>query len=231
MNIKGIKSQANYALKLDNRINTFSLIVLIGQLISIGLSSVPNLFSVFTEELVIEYPALTLVTSIPTFIISLFFSPLYSYALASAALKIIRHKNVSLNELISGFQVYGTILVYHLVTSIYVVLGAFAFIIPGVMLAYSYSMGYYIIAEDPSISATEARKKSAEMMKGYRFELFKLDFSFFGWYILSIFTLGLLTLWVVPKHDTARAVFYQKLKAIKYGEDNLDIIDENSFQI
>ena len=73
-------------------------------------------------------------------------------------------------------------------------------------------MTYYIMLDDPKISANDARKKSMEMMQGHRWELFCLLFSFVGWLLLSILTLGILLLWVQPYMEVAVAEFYRNLK-------------------
>lgn len=60
----------------------------------------------------------------------------------------------------------------------------------GFIKYYSYRMIPYILAENPEISRREAFKLSAEMMKGNKWDAFKLDASFVLWHILSIFTFG-----------------------------------------
>lgn len=57
-------------------------------------------------------------------------------------------------------------------------------IIPGIIKEYSYSMTPYIMYEHPEISASDAMKKSQEMMNGNKWRLFCLHFSFIGWYLL-----------------------------------------------
>ena len=74
-------------------------------------------------------------------------------------------------------------------------------------------MSYYILKDNPGMDANEARKASIEMMKGHKWQLFCLEFSFIGWIILSILTFGILTLWVGPYMETAKAAFYEELKA------------------
>lgn len=49
------------------------------------------------------------------------------------------------------------------------------------------------------------------MMNGHRMELFLLDLSFIGWYIVGALCLGLGTLWVIPYHQAARTQFYVAL--------------------
>lgn len=64
-------------------------------------------------------------------------------------------------------------------------------IVGGVIVFYRYRLMMYIIAENPNITTREAFRLSKELTDGYKFELFKLDVSLIGWYILQILTLGL----------------------------------------
>lgn len=50
-------------------------------------------------------------------------------------------------------------------------------------------------------------------MDGYKMKLFLLDLSFIGWMILSVLTLGIGLLFLQPYMNTARAAFYEDLKA------------------
>ena len=55
------------------------------------------------------------------------------------------------------------------------------------------------------------------MMRGNKWRLFCLDFSFIGWILLSILTFGILLFWIMPYMQTARAEFYQDLLAQEYA--------------
>ncbi len=86
-------------------------------------------------------------------------------------------------------------------------------IIPGVILSYSYRMVPYILAEDASISGTDALKKSREMMKGHKWNAFVYDLSFIGWFLLSILTLGILYIfYLAPYKKNADAELYRAIK-------------------
>ncbi|MCQ2401322.1 MAG: DUF975 family protein [Lachnospiraceae bacterium] len=85
-------------------------------------------------------------------------------------------------------------------------------IIPGIILKYAYKMVPYILADDPDISATDALKKSREMMKGSKWATFVLELSFIGWDILAALTLGILgVVYVGPYKKQALAEVYLKL--------------------
>lgn len=86
------------------------------------------------------------------------------------------------------------------------------FIIPGIIKSYEYAMIPYILADNPDTNYNEAFSKSKEMMKGNKWKLFKLQFSFIGWYLLSILTLGIGVFFLVPYCSAAEAEFYVALK-------------------
>ena len=85
-------------------------------------------------------------------------------------------------------------------------------IVPGIIKGYAYAMSEYIAAENPDIDPRDALKKSQEMMYGHKWELFVLDLTFIGWFLLSLLTAGLLMLMVAPYINTAHAHFYLSLK-------------------
>ena len=84
-------------------------------------------------------------------------------------------------------------------------------VIPGIIKGYAYSMAYYVKRDNPTLSSTEAITKSRNLMNGHKWRLFCLEFSFIGWDLLSILTLGILQLWLAPYKAFARAEFYRDL--------------------
>jgi uncharacterized membrane protein len=85
-------------------------------------------------------------------------------------------------------------------------------IIPGIIAALSYSMTFFIIADDESIEPMEALKKSKKMMEGYKLKLFYLSIRFFGLALLCILTLGIGFLWLIPYTYVTMAKFYDDIK-------------------
>lgn len=84
--------------------------------------------------------------------------------------------------------------------------------IGGLILSYAYHMVPFLMRDYPELGAREALKLSRQMMQGYKWDLFVLQFTFLGWIILSILTAGIGMLWLVPYMTTAEALFYQDLK-------------------
>ena len=107
-------------------------------------------------------------------------------------------------------------------------LGIITFGIGAIILEYAYSMVPYILHDYPELSPREAMKISREMMSGQKWNLFVLDFSFIGWILLAILTCGIGTLFVVPYMQTARAAFYDDLKAATIVDDTENTIEETT---
>ncbi|MBQ5799873.1 MAG: DUF975 family protein [Oscillospiraceae bacterium] len=113
----------------------------------------------------------------------------------------------------SGFKVkYGRNVGTILLMSIKSVLWTFLFIIPGIIKMYEYAAIPYILADDDTITCKEAFAKSKQMMKGNKWRLFKLQFSFIGWGLLCVLTCGIGTFFLIPYVDAANAEFYVELK-------------------
>lgn len=95
------------------------------------------------------------------------------------------------------------------------------FIVPGIIKSFAYILTPYILVEHPEMKAIDAIHRSQDMMRGHKFDYFYLGLSFIGWAFLSIFTLGLGFLWLLPYMMTTMAAFYNDLKA-----ENGEMINE-----
>lgn len=111
-----------------------------------------------------------------------------------------------------GFgRVFFKALLVHLLRSIFVFLWSLLFVIPGIIAAYRYSMVDYIMAENPNMSVMDILRESKRMMKGNKWRLFCLQFSFIGWSILAELALGIGHLWLNPYIGQAEASFYHEV--------------------
>lgn len=127
---------------------------------------------------------------------------------------VVREKDVELEQLFDGFKkCFLNSLLLYIINNIFIFLWSLLFIIPGIIKSYSYSMSYYILADNPDMDANDARKQSMKLMQGNKWRLFCLDFSFIGWGLLCILTFGILSFWITPYQQTAHAAFYQSLIA------------------
>ncbi len=126
-------------------------------------------------------------------------------------------RSIKVGDMFGGFNDFGQTFLLGLLVSLFTALWSLLFVVPGIVKFYSYSQAYNIKAGHPEYDWRACINASKEMMQGHKAELFVLDLSFLGWYILGALCLGFGTLWVYPYHFAARTVFYDKLK----GETDL----------
>ncbi|WNS79544.1 DUF975 family protein [Domibacillus sp. DTU_2020_1001157_1_SI_ALB_TIR_016] len=93
------------------------------------------------------------------------------------------------------------------------ILWSLLLIVPGIIKSFSYSQTYFILKDHPSYTVNEAITESRKMMDGLKNQYFTLCLSFIGWGILSLLTLGIGFLWLVPYIQTCLAVFYSEAAA------------------
>lgn len=98
--------------------------------------------------------------------------------------------------------------------------------IGAIIVKYMYCMVPYLLHDYPELTPREAMKISREMMSGQKWNIFILDLTFIGWILLSILTAGLGVIFVEPYISTARAVFYEDLKAATIVDDAEDATEE-----
>lgn len=145
-------------------------------------------------------------------IITFLVSGPFTLSWAIISLNVVRDKDFSMGTLFDGFHEFGKSFVLWLLIDIFTFLWSLLLIIPGIIKAYSYSMSYFVLQDNPELSANEARKKSMELMQGNKWRLFCLHFSFIGWILLSVLTFGILLFWVIPYMQAADAAFYEEIK-------------------
>ena len=178
-----------------NRWGTFVVIVLIYSLITGAVAAFG------------AYPFFAAIAGIGSLLIA---GP-FTLGLTSVSLNTVRGDQIKIEMLFGGFKDFTRAFVLMLLNSIFIFLWALLFIIPGIIKTYAYSMSFYILRDNPTMSANDARKLSMQMMHGNKWRLFCLQFSFIGWFLLGVLTLGILLLWVIPYYKTAEACFYTSL--------------------
>ncbi|WP_125702291.1 DUF975 family protein [Lacticaseibacillus daqingensis] len=133
------------------------------------------------------------------------------------------------NGIFSGFtgKRFMPTFLTNLLVVIFVYLWTLLLIVPGIVKALAYSQANYIVKDmtdaGREIGAVDAINASRELMVGHKAELFVLQLSFIGWGLLTVLTLGIGLLWLVPYMQTTYACYYRQLAGDRFrvsGENN-----------
>lgn len=123
---------------------------------------------------------LSCVTVVGPFII---YGPMF-LGLHRAILQLVRTKKVKVSTLFSGFKDFGVAFRAGWLWGIRIFLWSLLLFVPGIIAAIRYSMTFFILADNPNITAREAINKSKDMIEGRKWEFFKNFVLYFG---LAIF--------------------------------------------
>ena len=130
------------------------------------------------------------------------------------ALKIFRDQDPKTDDLFFSFNNnLGNSILAYLLILIFTTIGIFLLIIPGIIVAFALSQTFFILAENPSMGSYSAVVKSKDMMKGYKWQYFKISLRLTGLFFLCLFTFGIGFLWWAPYQYVVMAKFYEEVKA------------------
>ena len=134
--------------------------------------------------------------------------------LASFSLSIANNDPINSNKIKDGFSVMpraiGLIIIYVLI----LIVGFICLIIPGIIFSLMFAQIFYIATDRPETSVIDCFKQSASMMKGHKWQFFKLSLRYSLYFILSIFTLFIWALWLLPQMYVSTALFYKKVSEV-----------------
>lgn len=138
-----------------------------------------------------------------------------SLGLAAFFLTVLRGERpeaVTVGRVFDGFQRFGTAVGAQFMMGLFILLWTLLFIIPGIMAAYSYSLTFYVLADNPGMGAMEGIRRSKEIMSGHRWKLFCLGCRFIVWALLCILTLGIGFIWLWPYMSASYSAFYEDVR-------------------
>ena len=146
------------------------------------------------------------------YLLILLYSTVMNFGYQLWALKVYRGQQPGYGTLIDGFSMAGRVLLMELsifartacwvaLFSVLTVLLLFflalwlppilialllyaAVIVVALWISYRYAMAPYLLMDHPEAGPFAPVRESIAMMRGWKWEFFKLDFSFFGWYLL-----------------------------------------------
>lgn len=137
----------------------------------------------------------------------------FSFGTTKMFIGVTKDVNPEIEDiLLVGFKNnYVRSLVTALLRSVYIFLWSLLLIIPGIIKAYAYSMSFYLLNKEPELQHSDAITKSKDYMNGHKMDIFLLHLSYIGWFFLSLFTAGILLLWVMPKLMTAQTLMFDEI--------------------
>lgn len=189
--------------QIGNLVVIFLIFTVISALINLTIKTgeVQNIMGVELE-----------MTSQPLSFLAIFVAGPFAYSLNMIAKKVDQEEKVEVKDLFYGFKNFGRSFVANIVMDLYIALWSLiSFGIIGIIKSFSYSMTYFLLEENKDLTINEAITLSRELMNGYKWRLFCLTFSYIGWYILSLFTLGILNLWIEPRVNQAKYIFFKEI--------------------
>ena len=146
--------------------------------------------------------------------VSVIVTPAFALSTIRIYLMVVRGGTPEVKNCFDGFDDFFSAFKVTLLVGIYTFLWSLLFIIPGIVKGYSYSMAMYVLADNKGKSARECIAESKAMMEGHKMELFVLDLSFIGWYLLCTLTCGLASLYVAPLLNATHANVYETIKPV-----------------
>lgn len=145
-------------------------------------------------------------------VVNLVLAPL-EWGVVIIFLRMARGCQPNFGYLFEGFNRWGRIVAIYLLRGIYTFLWTLLLIVPGVVKSYSYALTPYIMEDRPELGYNATIEESMRLMQGNKMRLFLFDLSFIGWFLLCLLTLGFGLIFLGPYWSTARAHFYEELKA------------------
>lgn len=222
---KDLKRQTREAMRLTRP--RFWVVCLIYVLLTTGVEILVHQFSSYQGTVLAEFSFFLFFCTI---LYNLYYLVVqFGYNLWS--LWTWRRLNPGAGALIQGFSIPGRVIIMELLIILRVflwvlllamvltilvllapspavyVLGIVLLYIAVVVIMLRYAMAPYLLADYPDDGAGAAVNRSVEMMRGRKWELFKLQFSFIGWYLLqSLLYGGVLLFFLIQSGALATAI-------------------------
>ncbi len=112
---------------------------------------------------------------------------IFNFAKSSFYIKMARTKEeLNFSVFLEGFNHFILGILGIVWEALWLCLWAFLFYIPMFVKLYAYSRMFFILADNPKIGVRKALRLSKEITRGYKGDLFILDLSFIGYWILAV---------------------------------------------
>lgn len=134
-----------------------------------------------------------------------------SFGYTGYLLRVVRGESSGVGNLLDGFGIAGRAIVLTIFIDVLVALASALLFVPGVILSYAYAMARRLQMDHPDWSPVRCMRESRYMMRGHKWDLFVLQLSFLGWFILA--TIPGVSVFVKPYVSLTETVFYENLRA------------------
>lgn len=128
-------------------------------------------------------------------------------------LNTVRSNSPVFGNLLDAFGFFPKVIVLYILELAITFLGAMLLFVPGIIAHYCYSQALYLLIDDPRRSPIQCLHESRLLMRGHKAELFQLDLSFIGWYLLLLIpTVGFAAqFWTTPYIATTKTLYFERL--------------------
>lgn len=112
----------------------------------------------------------------------------------------------------SNFLESDSSTIFTILASVFLIVGYIGYIASLIYLFVKdllYVLSYYVMHDNPNMTAKQIVEESERIMKGQRGKYFGLELSFFGWVLLAILTFGIGIIFLMPYMQISVAIFYE----------------------
>jgi uncharacterized membrane protein len=159
------------------------------------------------------------ITGASSFVLGLIGLPLF-LAVIRISYDVLQNKDVDFNKMFEPYKDLNKAInaaLLQLIVSFIIAIGYALLVVPGIYLQARFGFAIYAMEKDPTLSITDAMKKSSTLMQGHKMEYFVFLLSFIGWFIVVGLTFGIASIYVLPYVQLSTANFYRHLT----GEQNV----------
>ncbi len=185
---------------------------------------VPDIY-LFIFDLSVEWLSWSIYIFIRSIIFVALLSPFY-VCLATVPLAIVNNEKIEVAKIFAPIRKSRYFIEYAIAgvqKYLCIILWTLLIILPGIMAHYRYGYAKYIFATTNEITAGEAIAKSKKLTDGNKGQLFSLDFSFIGWFLIGVITCGLGLVFVLGYHEIVTAMYYKKITESSVSDEKKEV--------
>lgn len=170
-------------------------------------------FTIFlTNSVILAYFLATMALLAIPLSLSVIIGPI-SVGIASVYIDLVRgNGQIKIRKFFCGFRNFFSNAVLAVMCIVQVALWSFFFIIPGIYVAYSYALVFHVKKDNPNYRWKQCLDESERLMEGNRWNLFKLQVSHIGWFLLGLAFILVGSYWAMPYYHTSIALFYDQVR-------------------